>query len=100
MSAGLHSMTYGELPDERSFRKAFQREVGDRDYRISGPPAEQAGLAGSYDEDELWELVSSLTEAFNENADWEPSRNGEGLDPEEAGDWASSILSTLGFEWI
>lgn len=78
-------MTYGTLPSRREFIRACgSREI----YRIAGRPAERDGVAGEYTCQELYGLVKRLTREWNENGD------------DNAGDWASDILGTLGFEWI
>jgi len=78
------TMTYGTLPSRREFIRACgSREL----YRISGRPAERDGVAGEYTCQELYALVRQLT------AHW---RDGD----ETAGQWASDILGTLGFEWV
>lgn len=91
----MPSMTYGTMPTKKAFKSAFSRSMGSADhlYEI------RAGLSGikplrmsygdtkSFDCDELYTAVKGLVAKWNRGN-------------EEAGEWASSILETLGFEWI
>lgn len=82
------SMTFGRLPTRTAFQSAFKREVPDGDYRIVVKGKHTPLIeSGQYSEAALWQLVKDLAEGY-ENGD------------EDAGDWASGILGTLGFEWI
>lgn len=88
----MRSMTYGTLPSRREFVRAFDREVPSGIYYISGRPAERDDVAGEYSCSQLWHLVVDLTRAWNEAQDE--------TEAERAGQWASNILGTFGFEWI
>ena len=83
----MKSMTYGVVPTPAEFFTAFYREVPDGVYRIRSGAMRTLDIEGDYSERGLFKLVTRLTRK------WEQGN-------EEAGDWASSILSTLGFEWI
>jgi hypothetical protein len=78
------SMTYGVLPSQESFDHAFDEEVPKGKYNVGNDP-----ILGtdSFNASELWKVLEVLTEQFHEGDD-------------QAGDTASSILYTLGFEWI
>jgi len=95
-------LTYGRLPSREEFDAAFEEEApaGYR-VRLSSRDYDALEWAGLYhyaprdrwDEDETWEILNALV------ATW--SRGDE--DPygaDYAGDLASSILTTLGFEWV
>lgn len=79
----MRSMTYGKLPTQGEFDAAFDAEVHGK-YRIRND-----ARMGNVDltASELW------AEVYKATREWE-----EGDDA--AGDWASCVLSTLGFEWI
>ena len=79
----MKSMTYGKLPSQSEFDKAFDTEVDD-DYSFKNDP--RVGN-DELNASQLWKELKKATK------EW------EGGD-DEAGDWASSVLSTLGFEWI
>ena len=81
-------MTYGTLPGRRAFLDAFNRETGGADYRIEsrGEMADYID-SGEYAASDLYKIVEDLAEQWNEGDD-------------EAGSVASSILETLGFEWV
>jgi hypothetical protein len=84
------SLTYGQLPTRLQFRQAFERAVPDGVYGIragAGAASDPFNLAGDYTHSELWGTVKKLVEK------WEDY-------DEEAGEWASSILGTLGIEWV
>lgn len=76
-------MTYGVMPSYSKFQDAFDAETGGQ-YSISN---DRHGRSGRYDARELWRLLSAELEK------WEAGN-------EEAGDFVSAVLSTLGFEWI
>jgi len=85
------SMTYGTLPTQDEFLRAFANEVEGTRYRI------RAGLSdrriiddGDYTSAELWVEVQKLTYRWLHGQPF----------AEQAGNLASAILETLGFEWI
>lgn len=77
-----HSMTFGELPSYPMFKKHWDAYVFWPAYVITKHKHE-----GQYTLHELYELVVKL------RFQWD---NGD----EEAGNDASSILETLGIEWV
>ena len=81
----MHSMTYGNLPSKIEFEFAFDWECQGSKYVISN---HRVLGHREYSGPELWELLVELVNAWNYEGD------------EEAGELASSILETLGFEWI
>lgn len=93
----MQSMTYGELPNRVTFGKHFRAAVGrDGDFQmhLKGSDARCAediyGIEDGnsyYNEDEMWGILNELVRAWLHGSDC-------------AGDLASSILSTLDFEWI
>jgi len=93
-AARSRSMTYGTLPSIEAFEKAFDAELGeDERYRIrlsrsDSKAADGTSIGdGEYTADELYRGLEELVKKFERGR-------------EAAGDLASSILSTLGFEWI
>ena len=89
------SMTYGTLPSKAVFSKAWADEMGedeDYNYSLKGSDAETARkvgvpVSGSFGEDKLYSILKKLIDAFDDGED-------------AAGDIASGIMQTLGFEWI
>lgn len=85
-------MTYGVVPDYATFEKHFDEEVprGMYNIRLSSGDSKNVGKLvgdGEYTCKELYNVIKKLKDA------WE---NGN----EAAGDFASSIMETLGFEWV
>lgn len=78
------SMTYGILPSYDMYSEAFDKVVDGFYYKIRND--KRVGNV-NLTKRELWMLLSEAV------ADW---NDGD----EDAGDWASVVLSTLGFEWI
>lgn len=96
----MKTLTYGHLPSYEEFKAAFERECPDSTYAIShgskGPdwrPPE-----GSFRVHELFHDVERLTK-LEESGEVETERMREGQE-DSPGSWASSILYTLGFEWV
>lgn len=92
------TLSYGELPTKKQFKKAYKADLGDDDYvmQLKGEDAESADgtiFESAIERDEqfevdgLWKGIKQLTKK------WE---NGD----ENAGSLASSILYTLDIEWI
>jgi hypothetical protein len=88
------STTYGVMPSKKVFEDHFEKELGDDGLyriRLSGSDSRAADGTiigdGQYDDDELYKGVKQLVKKFERGDD-------------AAGDLASSILYTLGFEWI
>ena len=90
-SAMRMRLTYGELPTREQFEDAFEGDLGpDGVYQVRN--CKRVGnqdftCAGLFDE------VTKATHAWQ----W-----GEMADEpfEQAGDWASAVLQTLGIEWV
>jgi len=93
------SMTYGELPTRQEFEAAWEAEdldcyrvrLNSRDSDILDWAGVGVDPCGDWDPDETWAALTALT------ACWD---SGDPYAGDVAGDLASSILSTLGFEWI
>ena len=83
------SMTYGTVPAFEAFSEAFHQECPHGSYRITHGLSQPsyAPDAGEYDDVALYQEIERLTRR------WEAGN-------EDAGNWASSILETLGFEWV
>lgn len=82
------SMTWGVLPSKAAFTKAFEREVpeGER-FTVERDP-----WAGTqhYTLAQLWAAVNKAVEEFEEDGDLDSP----------AAQFASSVMTVLGFEWI
>ncbi len=79
-------MTYGVMPTRDEFDDAFDKKCGaGGTYKISN---DRGGRDGDWDNRLLWHLLHEQMVAYNEEEN------------EEAGDFVSAVLSTLGFEWI
>jgi hypothetical protein len=87
-SGTRRTLTYGVMPPEDEFIEAFEEEIGDGVYEIVNDPLIGTDSFTSY---ELYDLVKDLAKKWNK---------GTSRDADQAGDTASSILSTLGFEWV
>lgn len=96
------SMTYGVMPTREEFDEACSEHDPDDPPQAcvadQGFPFENDKRVGSdrLTPDELWE---ELQKAFAEYQAVDGSSD-DGGDPERAGDWCSSVLGVLGFEWI
>ena len=85
-------MTFGEMPTFEEFEKQFGEKVGELyDWELKGEDAKTAERVGldyaPFNAQELYNVVEQLTAAFQEGDD-------------KAGDLASNIMTTLGYEWI
>lgn len=94
----MQSLTYGVLPNGADLAAAF--DSLDDGYRVNLNPSDcdlldWAGATvethGTWDFDDVWEVLARLTNLWAE---------GDPYAGESAGNLASSILETLGFEWI
>lgn len=106
----MKSMSYGQLPTKQDFMKAYKKELGTDglyEMRLVGDDKQVAGRAvdlmmpnisngldliasgaeGWIGGEELWRFIKMLVRLWD---------NGD----DAAGDLASSILSTLDFEWF
>lgn len=78
------SMTFGEIPSFDEFHAAFNAEVEGLCYTIrSGLTALPMDADGDHNVSQLYDLVKRLSEGDDESQSL-----------------ASSIMGTLGFEWI
>lgn len=77
-------LTYGVLPDEATFSSAFEENVQSGTYSIQN---DKSVGSGQFSEAQLYKLLQDLVKKFEDGDD-------------EAGDTASSILYTLGIEWV
>lgn len=77
-------LTYGVLPDEATFSSSFEENVQSGTYNIQN---DKSVGSGQFNESELYKLLQDLTKKYEDG-------------DEEAGDTASSILYTLGIEWV
>jgi hypothetical protein len=78
------SMTYGVLPSKEAFEAAYQAELGDSGFRFGNDKRVGDCVLSCY---ELWDELVKAKNEFEFGND-------------EAGDWASCVLSCLHFEWI
>ena len=85
----MQTMTYGVMPSREAFEAAFDRaEAFAGKLTFSFGNDKRVGTC-EMTCSELWE---ELCEAHRE---WE-----QGASNDEAGDWCSAVLGTLGFEWV
>lgn len=85
------SMTYGILPSEDDFRKAFEvLEPEMRDGKFHFGNDKRVGTCAMTCS-ELWLEVQKAFTEFESDPTWE--ENGPG-------DWVSAVLYCLDFEWI
>lgn len=89
------SMTYGNIPSFNDFKNNFKKEMGNNKYpyELKGTDVQTARKVGiptkgQFDEKQLYNIIKKLSDLWDVNGD------------DNAGDLASSILSTLDFEWI
>lgn len=87
-------LTFGVLPSKKAFHAAWKENMGERrySYTLGRSDAESARFAnvptsGSFSEAVTRDIVRKLRNAFNRGDD-------------NSGNIASSILGTLGFEWV
>lgn len=88
------TMTYGTMPSREAFMVHFSHEVDGPSYSIRLSRTDSAAAEGTiigdgdYDAEELYKGVKQLVAKLNDDGD------------DDAGDLASAILGTLGFEWV
>lgn len=95
----MTSMTYGTLPSRADFDSAYEAECPEGYYvKLNGRDADLVDWAledvephGVWDADETWSVLLGLVRL------WESDDVYAG---DVAGELASSILTTLGFEWV
>lgn len=81
----MKSLNYGTVPMRHEFEKAFKHHVSGSAFHIRN---DKRGRNGAYTPHTLYALVETETKRFERNSD------------NEAGDFASCVLYSLGFEWI
>jgi hypothetical protein len=90
LSQGIrHAYTYGTLPPEIDFRAMYDSVCPDGKFEISGDPWINSGVVTA---DELWELLVQITTL-------KPMCDKEG-NTTPPWDFASTVLTVLGFEWV
>ena len=80
------SYTYGIMPPRADFEDRYEDVCPDGTFKVGNDP-----LYGNHTfmgSTELWDAVTEAVEKHDNEGD------------EESGDWASCVLSVLGFEWI
>lgn len=89
--AQRHSMSFGVMPTQAEFKKAFVDDLGAGGvYRIRAGGSDDTlmhEIDGDYTADELFALVRKLKRRWDAGDD-------------VAGSIASDILYTLGIEWV
>lgn len=89
-SAMRQTMTWGVIPDWKSFSEAFREDLGEGPYEIRNCRELDAVYHGGNIDFTCEELYDFILEA-----------EGHGFDTNhELSDLVSSILYTLGFEWV
>jgi hypothetical protein len=109
-NARRRSMTFGHMPTKKEFTEAYDaalEEDGVGTYRIvfkglDQRTADKAGFdSGSYSANELWDLVHALRNLHDQSEGVSGARASRDEEVyENAGSVASSIMETLGFEWV
>ena len=79
------SMTYGVMPSRSAFETAFERECPNGTFSVGN---DKMHGNRTFTESELWTAVSEAANSWQDEGD------------EGAGDWASTVLDSLGFEWV
>jgi len=113
------SMTYGQVPDQQTFMRRYLRVIGRGNYEMElvgddlyamqdafGDPQKWIGAGFdrgyyAFDWQNLYMVLQSLVEETeNRAASTDPDISGDPDFVEAPTSLASSILSTLGFEWV
>lgn len=88
-SAKRMSLTYGDLPEFEVFEECWAGDIGPFDvtcpYRITNCP--RVGNQEYFTPGELYDALECATRSFHNGSD-------------DAGEWASAVLSTFGIEWV
>jgi hypothetical protein len=97
--------SYGVMPDRDRFGRAFDARCPDGTFDVGNDP-----FYGNetFTESELWDALQEQLAAWERGehgpecpGDGECTNNGgQDCPSEAAGDWCSSVLGVLGFEWI
>ena len=80
----MNTLTYGRLPKRAHFEAAFDEACPNGFFKVGNDPlwGDRAFHVG-----ELWRELVDCVDLFEDGDD-------------AAGDWASCVLQTLGFEWV
>lgn len=96
----MKTLNFLQLPERGAFDFAFARECPKGTYSIRhgsrGP--EWRPPEGDYTREQLWSELQTLVK-LEESGELETEDMREGRE-DSPGSWASSILYTLGFEWV
>lgn len=98
-------LSYGQMPDRDTFRRAFEARCPEGTFSFGNDP--YVGT-DALDERQLWRELETQHATWEEGehgpecpGDGECTNNGgQDCPSEAAGDWCSSVLGLLGFEWI
>lgn len=99
------SMTYGVLPTREQFSEAFDRECPRGQYNIRLGASDSRTVDGfklgdgDWTESQLWDAIQEIVNASQVAPD-EETQSEYYARIDLAMDLVSSIMSTLGFEWI
>jgi hypothetical protein len=91
-----HNFTFGVMPTFEVFEEHFEQAIGDRPYVVRLNPSDSRAADGTsfgdgdYTARQLYKAVSELRDKFE---------NGDESD-EPAGLLASTVLQTIGIEWV
>lgn len=90
----IKSMTYGQVPNFEDYSAQWDKLLAEGElagglYHISN--CKRVGTT-TFTKEGLYDELQKAV------AEWEDPEDGE--DYEAAGDWASCVLTTLGFEWV
>lgn len=97
------SMTYGQMPDWEEWDRAFDREIERGRYNIRLGASDSRAADGTpigdgdYSSKDLYNGVTALVRK------WQGGKGSGRFTRKQrdaAGEFASSIMETLGFEWI
>jgi hypothetical protein len=86
----MKSMTFGVMPTFEEFETAFQASCPQGVYRLKhGVPKNKPIEEGEYSVSQLWDQINILV-----TPPWDLEKDNSAIN------WASTIMHTLGFEWI
>jgi len=91
------SMTYGELPTFEQYDAAWDELEAEGELRGGKFHFGNDKRIGTdaLNKFELWEEIQKANKEYGELLEGDTDQ-----DPELIGDWLSSVLSCLGFEWV
>jgi hypothetical protein len=101
-SAAHTSMSYGILPTQNDFERAFAAFCPEGGFEFGNDP--YVGF-DTLSESQLWRELNAQLATWEEaehaeHCEGDGSCNGDGRPCEDAGSWCSCVLGILGFEWI